>query len=211
MHSSFLHEHPEMALQFTNSERLEFLGDAILSFIVASRLFERFPERGEGELTALRSALVRTTMLAGFGRELDLGAFVRLSKGEEASGARNRDTLLADTFEAVIAALYLDQGMEAVWGVLDPFLDREIATIAAQGLAPDHKSRLQSRIQAERNITPRYQTIAVSGPDHRREFTVEVLVGEVSLGVGVGASKQSAAQAAAQVALAQLDALAGAS
>lgn len=208
VHSSFLHEHPDQTLDLTNNERLEFLGDAILNFTAATRVFERFPDRGEGELTTLRSALVKTTTLAGFARELGLGAYIRLSKGEESSGARQRDALLADTFEAVIAAIYLDGSFETVQRFVGPLLDREIEAIAARGLVLDYKSRLQERVQAARSITPRYRTVSVTGPDHRREFTIEVLAGDEPLGLGMGPSKQAAAQAAAQAALEQLDTLA---
>ena len=204
IHRSFLHEHPDQAIGLTSNERLEFLGDAILNFVAAQQVFERFPDRGEGELTSLRSALVKTATLAGFARDLNLGAYVRLSKGEDSSGARERDALLADTFEAVVAAIYLDSGLETVRRFIGPMLDRQITAIAAHGLVLDYKSRLQERVQADRNITPRYHTVSVTGPDHRREFTVEVLAGGARLGLGQGASKQAAAQEAARVALEQL-------
>ena len=205
VHRSFLHEHPDQALDLISSERLEFLGDAILNFTAARQVFERFPDRGEGELTGLRSALVKTTTLAGFARDLGLGAYIRLSKGEESSGARDRDALLADTFEALIAAIYLDSGLETVRRFVGPLLERQMASIATHGLVLDYKSRLQERVQAECNITPRYHTVAVTGPDHRRLFTVEVLAGDERLGAGQGLSKQAAAQAAAQAALEQFD------
>ena len=204
IHRSFLHEHPDQAIDLTSNERLEFLGDAILNFVAAQQVFERFPDRGEGELTSMRSALVKTGTLAGFARDLNLGAYARLSKGEDSSGARERDALLADTFEAVVAAIFLDSGLETVRRFVGPLLDRQMAAIAAHGLVLDYKSRLQERVQADRNITPRYRTVSVTGPDHRREFTVEVLAGGTRLGLGQGASKQAAAQEAARVALEQL-------
>jgi ribonuclease III len=204
VHRSFLHEHPERTLDLTSNERLEFLGDAILNFVAARRVFDRFPDRGEGELTGLRSALVKTTTLASFARDLRLGDYVRLSKGEDISGARQRDTMLADTFEALLAAIFLDSGLETVQRFVGPLLDQQIDAITAHGLVMDYKSRLQERVQAERGITPRYQTVSVSGPDHRREFTVEALAGGERLGRGQGPSKQAAAQAAAQAALAHL-------
>jgi ribonuclease-3 len=205
-HRSFVHEHPDQALQLINNERLEFLGDSILNFVTATQVFERFPEHGEGELTTLRSALVKTTTLANFARALGLGSYIRLSKGEEASGARERDALLADTFEALVGALYLDGGLEAVRRFVGPLLERQIEAITEHGLTLDYKSRLQERVQAERNITPRYRVVSATGPDHRREFTIEVLAGDERLGVGQGPSKQAAAQAAARAALEQLDA-----
>ena len=204
-HSSFLHEHPDQALELVNNERLEFLGDAIINYIAATLVFDRNPERGEGELTVLRAALINTSTLAGFARSFDLGAYIRLSKGDDASKGRERDALLADTFEALVAAIYLDLGFPGAQAFVVPLFEQELARIESDGLPLDYKSRLQQRIQAERSITPRYHTISVTGPEHRREFIIEVLAGEERLGAGQGASKQAAAQAAAQVALEQLD------
>ena len=203
VHRSFVHEHPEQATDLIDNERLEFLGDSVINYIAAALVFARFADRGEGELTMLRSALINTATLAGFARSLDLGAYIRLSKGDEASNGRQRDALLADTFEALLAALYLDQGLEAAQAFVLPLFERELARIEAQGLPLDYKSRLQQRVQAERNITPRYHTVSVTGPEHRREFVIEVLACDESLGVGRGSSKQAAAQAAAQAALEQ--------
>lgn len=206
VHRSFWHEHPEQVVGLTDSERLEFLGDAILNYLTATLLFERYPQRGEGGLTELRAALVKTTTLASFARDINLGAYVRLSKGEEQSGARAREALLADTFEALIAAIYLDQGVEAAQRFIEPFFDAQLAQIEQHGLALDFKTQLQQRIQAARNITPRYHVIAETGQDPRREYTIAVLADDEQLGVGVGPSKQAAAQAAARLALEQLDA-----
>jgi ribonuclease-3 len=208
VHRSFLHEHPEQRAGLADGERLEFLGDAILNYLAATLLFQRFPDRGEGELTGLRAALVKTTTLAGFARELGLGSYIRLSKGEEISGARERDALLADTFEALVAAIYLDQGIETAEVFVRMLFEQQLARIEQHGLALDYKSELQQRIQAERNITPRYQVVAEQGQDPRREYTIAVLAGDVPLGVGQGPSKQAAAQAAARAAIEQLDQLA---
>jgi ribonuclease III len=207
VHRSFLHEHPEEGVGLTDGERLEFLGDAILNYLAGTLLYDRFPSRGEGELTGLRSALVRTATLAGFARDLGLGAYIRLSKGEEINGARERDALLADTFESLIAAIYLDQGLETARVFVNLLFEQQIEAIEAHGLALDYKSRLQQRIQAERNVTPRYHVVAEHGQDPRREYTIEVLAGDVRLGAGQGPSKQAAAQAAAQAALEQLGGL----
>jgi ribonuclease-3 len=206
VHRSFVHERPDRAIDLLDNERLEFLGDALVNYGAAMLAFERFPERGEGELTMLRSALINTVTLASFAREFDLGAYVRLSKGDEAGNGRQRDALLADTFEALVAAIYLDQGLTAALAFVTPLFERELERIAAHGLPLDYKSRLQQRIQAARNITPRYQTVSASGPEHQREFLVEVLAGDERLGIGQGGSKQAAAQAAAQSAIEQLDA-----
>ncbi len=201
IHRSFLHEHPELVNGLTSNERLEFLGDAVLNFATAAWLYDRFADRGEGELTALRSALVKTATLARFARELQLGDYIRMSRGEDSSAARNRASLLADVFEAVLGAIYLDQGIDAARAFVLPFLEREIERVLAGQVDVDYRTRLQERIQAEYGVTPVYRTAQVSGPDHRRQFTIEVLVGEDRLGLGIGPSKQAAAQDAARVAL----------
>lgn len=206
IHRSFAHERPDQVVGLTSNERLEFLGDAVLNFLTASWLYERFPARGEGELTSLRAALVKTTTLARFARELRLGNYIRISRGEDTSAARNRNPLLADVFEAVLGAVYLDRGIEAARAFVLPFLEREIELILSGQAEIDYRTRLQERVQAEYGITPVYRTVRVTGPDHRREFTVEVLVGEEPFGLGSGSSKQMAAQNAARVALESLDA-----
>jgi ribonuclease-3 len=205
VHRSFLHEHPDQGVDLADGERLEFLGDAILNYLAGTLLYDRFPTHGEGELTSLRSALVKTSTLAAFARELGLGAYIRLSKGEEINGARERDALLADTFEALVAAVYVDQGLEATRTFANLLFEQQIEAIEAHGLALDYKSQLQQRIQAQRNITPRYQVVAEHGQDPRREYTIEVLAGDVRLGSGQGPSKQAAAQAAARAALERLE------
>jgi len=205
-HSSFLNERVEERMHLDSNERLEFLGDAIINFLAARLVFERFPDAGEGELTAWRTALIRTETLASFAQRYNLGAYVLLARGEESSGARQRPALLADTFEAVIAALFLDQGLNAVRTFLLPLFEAELASLPDRTLPVDYKSKLQARIQAERRVTPRYHEIDRSGPEHRPEFTVEVRAGEERLGTGKGPSKQAAEQAAARAAL---DALGG--
>ncbi len=202
VHRSFLHEHPERFPELSTNERLEFLGDAVLNFLTASWLFARFPTQTEGELTSLRAALVKTTTLAEFARELDLGKHVLISRGEDSPTARDRSALLADVFEAVLGAIYLDQGLDAARAFIEPYLERQVAAILAGAVAQvDYRTRLQERAQAAFNYTPVYQMIDVTGPDHKRTFTLEVRVGDKPLGVGSGPSKQSAAQAAAKVAL----------
>lgn len=205
VHSSLMNERPERTVGLASSERLEFLGDAVLNFLAAEQVYQRFPEASEGELTLLRSALIKTDTLAGLAREYDLGAYLRLSKGEEQSGARDRDALLADTFEAVVAAIFLDGGVEATRAFLSPIFSRLLDEIDANGITTDYKSRLQRRIQGERNITPRYQVTAEEGPEHHRLYTVEVLVDGQQIGLGSGHGKQAAAQAAARAALESLD------
>ncbi|NTU82533.1 MAG: ribonuclease III [Chloroflexales bacterium] len=205
VHRSFIHEHPERIPGLTANERLEFLGDAVLNFIAASWLYTRYPDRSEGDLTALRAALVKTSTLASFARGLDFGAHIRISRGEDTPTARNRAPLLADVFEAVIGAVYLDQGLDAAWAFITPFLERQIEAVFSGTAEIDYRTRLQEQAQARFNQTPTYRTLEVRGPDHQREFTMEVLVGERSLGIGRGPSKQSAAQSAAKAALTQID------
>ena len=203
VHRSYVHERWDLTLQ--SNERLEFLGDSVLNFLTARYLYESFPGKGEGELTALRAALVRTSTLAKFARQLEVGSALKLGKGEEQSGGRERDPLLADAFEALVAAIFLGAGLDAADAFLRPLVSGEAAHIALHGLVLDEKSRLQERVQGERNQTPFYKTVRVEGPDHDRRFTIEVWAGGERLGVGQGSSKQAAAQAAARAALALLD------
>lgn len=204
VHRSFLHEHPEQIPNLSSNERLEFLGDAVLNFITASWLYTHFPELTEGKLTHMRAALVKTATLADFARRLDLGSHIRISRGEDTPVARNRATLLADVFEAILGAIFLDQGLEAARAFVTPFLEQRIAAILSGEVEIDYRTSLQELAQSLFNRTPIYRTLDVRGPDHQREFTMEVLIGDQSYGVGSGASKQAAAQAAAQAALGQL-------
>ncbi len=201
VHRSLLNEHPDRVAGLGSNERLEFLGDAILNYLTADWLYQRFPDHREGQLTELRKALVNTHTLAGFSRDLKLGKYVRLVRGQDNHESRNRPALLADLFEALLGAIYLDQGIEVARDFVRPFLEREIAAILAGHKDSDYRTRLQQLMQAEHGITPAYQTISVEGPAHRSEFTVAVLLGERQLGVGRGLSKQAAAQEAARVAL----------
>ncbi len=197
-HRSYLNEAPYI---HADNERLEFLGDAVLDLVVAEILYQRFPEQREGPLTAMRASLVRRETLAEFARRIDLGEQIFLGKGEEDSGGRDRDAILHAVFEALVGAIFLDSDLDTVTDFLLPFLDPEIGQLQAGHLQKDSKSRLQEWSQAEHSITPRYHTIASTGPDHAKEFTIEVQIGETVYGVGKGNSKQRAAQAAAGDAL----------
>jgi ribonuclease-3 len=198
-HRSYLNENPEYPLE--DNERLEFLGDAILDFITGEYLYHRFPEMAEGQLTNLRSALVRTEKLAEFAVTLDLGQYLFLGRGEEDTGGRERMAILCDAFEALIGALYLDQGVEQarqfVLHIIEPALETTLAAAAEK----DAKSRLQEVSQSYYQVTPTYRTVKEQGPDHAKEFTVEAVIDNKSYGQGKGFSKQTAAQAAAQQAL----------
>jgi ribonuclease-3 len=193
-HRSYINEHPSAV---EDNERLEFLGDACLDMTSAAWLYQRFPELDEGELTRLRSSLVRTERLAEFARELGLGEVVLLGKGEAASGGRERIALLCDVFEAFVGAIYLDGGHEAVEKFMEARFDRAVTRALDDGSLIDPRSRLQIWAQAELNATPRYTTIDSHGPDHAREFVVAVEVGEALRSQGQGRSKQEAAQDAA--------------
>ena len=194
-HRSYLNEHPEAGRE--DNERLEFLGDAVLDFMVALWLYKHYPEWPEGRLTSVRSALVRTEKISEFANQLALGEQLRLGKGEADSGGRARQSLLADAFEAVLGALYLDQGARAVQRLLHPLLKSEVARIVAEQADRDAKSQLQEAAQGRWGITPHYRTEAATGPDHARQFTVAVYLGDEVIGRGEGPSKQAAAQAAA--------------
>jgi ribonuclease-3 len=200
-HRSYLNEHSD-ALE--DNERLEFLGDAALDFLTGAWLYNRFPEIDEGELTRMRSALVRTEQLAQFAQEIDLGQAILLGKGEEASGGRERPALLCGAFEALVGAIYLEGGLEAVSGFMEPRLARAMATIFEDESLLDPRSQLQVWAQAEVGLTPRYRTVESYGPDHAREFVVEVTVGDEVRGRGLGKSKQEAAQQAATDALSRI-------
>lgn len=201
-HRSYLNEHPE-ALE--DNERLEFLGDAVLDFLVGAWLYNRFPEMREGELTRLRSALVRTEQLADFASQMDFGRALRLGKGEGQAGGRNRNALLCAVFEAVVGALYLDGGLDSVREFIEPLLEPAAQQILIDHRDQDPKSLLQELIQAQGLNAPIYRTVSTSGPEHMKTFEVEVLINDQVYGRGTGLSKQSAAKAAANQALSTLN------
>ena len=199
VHRSYLNENPGYVLG--SNERLEFLGDAVLGFVVAEHLYHVFPEMPEGDLTNFRAALVRSRALAHVAEGLGLGGFLFLGRGEEASGGRARPSLLAATFEAVVGAIFLDQGLEAARGFVLRLLAPELERVQREDATKDDKSRLQEVAQAETGLTPTYRTIASLGPDHARVFVVEVSLGQRVLAEGRGRSKQEAEQVAARNAL----------
>lgn len=201
-HRSYVNEHPELSIE--DNERLEFLGDAVLDFVSGAWLYNRFPEADEGRLTSLRAALVKTEMLAEFALQLGLDRYLLLGKGEGESGGRKRTNVLADAFEAVVGAMYLDQGLDGVRLLVEPLFAPMLERIIEAELDRDAKSILQEWSQAEKGQTPRYRTTGAHGPDHARIFTVEVYIGSEVVGCGEGASKQAAAQAAAADAIRRL-------
>ena len=203
VHRSFLNENPDFVL--SSNERLEFLGDALLDLIVGEYLYQCYPEMDEGQLTSFRAALIRERTLAQFAQSIRLGEYLFLSRGEDEGGGRSRAGLLADAFEALVAAIYLDRGSGAVMDFVMSFVELEATRILEVGLGKDHKSRLQEWAQAEFQSTPVYRTVMEQGPDHAKEFTVEVQVGDQVYGRGEGRSKQAAEQSAAERALERIE------
>ncbi|MBI3159198.1 MAG: ribonuclease III [Chloroflexi bacterium] len=200
-HRSYLNEHPEA---IEDNERLEFLGDAVLDFIVGAWLYNRFPEMSEGDMTRLRAALVRTEQLAEFAQRVELGKALRLGRGEEEGGGRARQAMLCAAFEALVGALYLDGGIPAVEAFAAQLLEEAIDHILRNHHDRDPKSQLQEWAQANGHRTPLYRIVDELGPDHEKVFEVEVVVGAEVLGRGQGSSKQAASKAAAQMALERL-------
>ncbi len=200
-HRSYLSEREGVE---EDNQRLEFLGDAVLGLSVADALFRRDREVDEGVLSKRLARLVRRSTLARVAREVDLGEFLRLGKGEELSGGRERESVLADAYEALLAAVYLDGGFEAAKGLVRQ-LQQELIEEALQARKPtDYKSRLQERTQRDEHIQPEYRIVGESGPAHEKTFVAEVCVGGEQWGVGRGRSKQRAEQSAAREALESL-------
>jgi len=202
VHSSYVNENPGFAP--VSNERLEFLGDAVLGLVVAEKLYQDFPYSAEGEMTRLRAALVRGNTLARVARTIKLGDYLYLGKGEEASGGRRKPANLAGGLEAMIAAIFLDQGSIATREFILRLFNEELQKVASRGARVDYKSQLQEIIQAREQQTPAYQLVEAMGPDHDRRFTVEVRVGDTVLGKGSGKSKKAAEAEAARTALEQL-------
>jgi ribonuclease-3 len=203
VHRSYLNEHPDFPLE--DNERLEFLGDAVLGFVTGGYLYHRFPELAEGALTSLRSALVRREALAHFALGFDLGQHLLMSVGEASSGGRERPAMLCAAFEALVGAIYLDQGLAAVQRFVEPIVGPAATRILEEQSDKDYKSRLSEVAQGRLHHTPRYLTVSASGPDHARWFTVQVVIGETAYGEGSGPSKQQASQEAAREALRRIE------
>lgn len=198
IHRSYLNESKE---QLESNERLEFLGDSILSFVVSEHLFKTYPQFDEGILTNLRSLVVNTKSLAKAAKELEFGRFLKLSRGEEESHGRENESLLANTFEAVIGALFLDQGIKAVKSFLDETIIPRIAEYVEKRVFKDPKSLLQEYVQARKQNSPLYKVLQEEGPAHAKLFTIGVFVGDKQLGQGMGHSKQEGEERAAEQAL----------
>jgi ribonuclease-3 len=204
-HRSYVNEHPDQALE--DNQRLEFLGDAVLDFISGEMLYHRFPDAPEGKLTRLRSALVRTETLANLARRSHLNRVLLLGRGEEDNGGRDRNGNLCDAFEALVGALYLDQGMKKAEDFVTPLFNEALTYILKLESDKDAKSRLQEWSQQYLDLIPVYQTVLSEGPDHAKEFTVAIYIGGQEQTRAKGSSKRAAAQAAAEIVLNNLDTL----
>lgn len=203
VHRSYLNENPDFHLG--SNERLEFLGDALLGLVTSHELYMLCPDLSEGELTALRSALIRGRTLARLGDSLQLGSYLLLGQGEDASGGRQRQTNLANVFEAILGALFLDQGYQVAREFILRIMAPEIELLLKREIPKDPKSRLQETLQARNLSAPSYRIVDISGPDHSRLFTVEVIVDSRVLGRGVGKRKIDAEGEAAKEALKLLE------
>jgi|SRR5450759_2830739 ribonuclease-3 len=197
-HTSYAHEHADEGA--AQNERLEFLGDAVLELVAAEVLYRRNPEAGEGSLTLDRAAVVSTGALAAAARRIDLGRYLRVGKGIEKTGGRDLDSLLANSLEAVIGAIYLDLGLDATAGVFE-----RLGGTPEEG-AINHKGRLQELTQADAEGVPVYQVAEATGPAHRRRYRVEVRIAGVRLGEGEGSTRRAAEQAAAKAAIGRFEA-----
>lgn len=198
-HRSYLNEHREATQE--HNERYEFLGDAVLELVITDFLFHKYPAKPEGDLTAIRAALVNTISLADVATKLELNEFLLLSRGEERDTGRARQYILANTFESIIGAIYLDQGYEAARIFVGDQLFDRTETIVAKRLWQDAKSRFQELAQEHTGITPSYETLEQVGPDHDRVFTVGVFLGKEKIAEGGGRSKQEAEQQSAEKAI----------
>lgn len=198
-HRSYLNEHKSHPVP--HNERLEFLGDAVLELVVTERLFADFPDRPEGELTALRAALVNSDMLSKIGRDLGIEQFLLMSRGEAKDTGRARAFLIANVVEAVIGALYLDQGYGAAKAFIEARVLTRIQEVLDAKLYTDPKSRFQELSQEKLGITPQYRVLRESGPDHDRRFIAGVFIGGELIAEGEGLSKQDAQRSAAKEAL----------
>jgi ribonuclease-3 len=195
-HKSYCNEH--RGEPTIDNERLEFLGDAVVDLLISHRLMERFPVADEGELSKLRALIVNEDALARVARELRVGELLRMGRGEELTGGRDKSSVLADALEAVIAAVYLTEGVTGAMAVVDRHFAEVLDGVAEGRSGDDYKTRLQELMQSQARAAPRYRVVAEEGPDHSKTFEVEVSVGGEPFGRATGRSKKEAEQAAAR-------------
>ena len=198
VHSSYLNENPSFPR--SSNERLEFLGDAILNYVVAEKLYQEFPELSEGKLTEIRASLVCGDTLAEIASSLNLGDWLLLGQGEEANGGRTKPSNLANVMEALIGALYLDQGLYKARRFILRQIKSELEKIKAGKIVPNYKALVQELIQRQKKLTPVYRLVEVTGPNHNQQFTAEILTEGEALGRGTGKNKKAAESQAARVA-----------
>jgi len=198
-HRSYLNEHQGAKIQ--NNERQEYLGDAVLELIISDYIFRKYPDKAEGELTSIRSAVVRTESLAEESRKLGIGEHLQMSKGEKDSGGKDKDYLLANAYEAVLGAIYLDSGMESCIQFVTRTLVPKIDNIVENNLFIDPKTQAQEIIQSRYKTTPTYEIVKEEGPDHDKKFTVALLINRKEKAQGQGTSKQKAEESAALAAI----------
>jgi len=199
VHSSYINENPSYTVG--HNEKLEFLGDAVLGFYVAEKLYKDYPDSNEGEMTRRRAGLVSRDALARVAKSIKLGDFLYLGRGEETSGGRQKRANLAGALEAVIAAVYLDRGENETRDFIIRILEKELKRIDQEDMIVDYKSRLQETMQSRYQTAPEYRLVSEKGPDHDKTFTVEVTVNDTVLGKGTGKSKKEAETEAARFAL----------
>lgn len=199
IHKSYINEHKSSGL--LHNERLEFLGDAVLELVSTRHLYEKYPDQDEGKMTAFRSALVQGRHLAEVAKELNLGEYLLLSHGEEKSGGREKNYILANLLEALIGAIYLDSGYQKVEQFISTFILTRLDSIISEGQHIDAKSKFQELSQEKENTTPHYELVSEDGPDHDKVFTMGIYIGEKMIATGVGSSKQKAELSAAENAL----------
>ena len=192
------HANEKRDLDIKNNERLEFLGDSVLDLVVSEYMFFKYPEHPEGELAKIRSVVVSAPVLAQKANEINLGDYLLLGKGEEMTGGRRRDSILADAFEALVGGIYLDQGLAVVEKFILDLLLSDITRVETGEHIHDYKTLLQEIVQKESNSRPEYNVIKEEGPDHNKKFTVQVNFEDEVVGVGRGSSKKEAQQNAAQ-------------
>lgn len=196
IHRSYVNEHRDEKIE--DNERMEFLGDAVLELVATKHLYEVCPDCAEGEMTSFRSALVKGKHLAQIAGEIGLGEYLFLSHGEEKSGGRNKKYILANTVEALIGAIYLDQGHEKAEKFIEKFILTKLDDIIENGLHIDAKSKFQEVCQEKEDFTPFYEVLKEEGPDHDKTFTVGLFIREEQVSVGIGSSKQKAEEDAAK-------------
>lgn len=203
IHRSFLNENRKKSIK--SNERYEFLGDAVLELWTSNTIFHLFPNFPEGKLTNLRSLVVCTQNLCQVARSINLGQYIRLSKGEEANGGRDNSSILADTFESLIGAIYLDSGFTATADFLKKTIHPGLLELSRQKIYKDPKSLFQELAQAKKGITPQYKTISTTGPDHQKIFKVGAFLNDQLIATGTGKSKQIAAENASDKATKKLN------